>query len=574
MLLLIVTFLIIIIVTTILLIVFNNQSKCPKCPKCPKSSWVKQDIINLYNNSKSFDNDGLPNGGLLVSVLSNAYATGVNIGSNTIDKNLDYPNNNTCYNQINVPNLIDLNKLLVDTAKENLTNCFSLDTTYISYDSPGVLFGPVIDNGKNPGEDGKPVIINMSIGLIFDINKIKKYIGCVFPADAGSVSRYNTKASTDYLNSRDFDDYDKLIRSSKGKALADAGCGLLISQQYPGNRAGIYNEPGYGIPFKGTDKKNWYPMARYTKNGVEQIETPNVGGIIGLDTYPIGVIIDRDYDLNNNSYKNVDVYSSPNGWFNEIKPHKPITFNGNTNNINMFLTGTYGIRAQPYSRKSFKYFVDQIKNKYRNIFKVYGDKNLGKFFINTYYHNIYSLNNPYKLEKTGFPNFYYENEVDIYIPNKTGTPKVAADKVKTCNVQDDFLDVWKKCVIGIFTNHRCAEDISGTSFQIRNRNIKPNSKNTKADFNDQIYSKMSSHPMLGKPECTESKPCCCSNNNYEILDKTVIELVKKWNSNNPGNPRINGYIMNDDMKIDGDTPSDFNTEHITKPLKIQQITNF
>ena len=577
-LLLIVTFLIIIIVTTILLIVFNNQSKSPKSPISPKSSWVKQDIINLYNNSKSFDNDGLPNGGLLVSLLSNAYATGVNIGSNTKDQNLDYPNNNTCYNnQINVPNLIDLNKLLVDTAKENLTNCFSLDTTYISYDSPGVLFGPLLDNGENPGENDTPVIINMSIGLIFDINKIKKYIGCMFPADAGSVSRYNTKASTDYLNSRDFDDYDKLIRSSKGKALADAGCGLLTAQQYPGNRAGIYNQPGYGKPFiKSIDEKNWYPMARYTISGIEQIQTPIVGGIIGLDKYPIGVIIDRDYDLNNNSYREVDIYSSPNGWFNEIKPNKPITFNGNNNNINMFLTGTYGIRSQPYSRKSFKYFVDQIKNKYRNIFKVYGDKNLGKFFINTYYHNIYSLNDPYKLQKTGFPNFYYENEVDIYIPNNTGTPKVAGDKVKICNVQDDFLDVWKKCVIGIFTNHRCAEDISGTSFQIKNRNIKPTSKNKKADFNDQIYSKMEmgSHQMLGKPDCKESTPCCCSNNNYEILDKTVIELVKKWNYNNPENPKINGYIMNDDMKIDGDTPSDFNTEHITKPLKIQQITNF
>ena len=602
MLLLIVTSLIIIIVTTILLIVLNNKSKCPKCTKCPKcpkcpecpecpecpkcSSWVKQDIINLYNNSKSFDNDGLPNGGLLVSLLSNSYATGVNIGYNTTETNLDYPNNNTCYNnQINVPNLIDLNKLLLDTAKENLTNCFSLDTSYMSYDSPGILFGPLLDNGKNPGENDIPVIINMSIGLIFDINKIKKYIGCMYPADAGSVSRYNTKASTDYLNSNDLNDYDKLIRSSKGKALADAGCGLLSGQQYGsyGNypnktyRGGIYNEPGYGELFEGTNDKNWYPMARYTINGVEQIETPDFDGITGLDTYPIGVIIDRDYNLNNSKYTNVDIYSSPNGWFNEIKvdkAHRPITFNGKSNNINMFLTGTYGIRSQPYSRKSFKYFVDQIKNKYRNIFKVYGDKNLGKFFINTYYHNMYSLNNPYNFENTGFPNYYYENEVDIYIPNKPGTTKVAGDNVKTCNVQDDFLDVWKKCVIGIFTNHRCAEDISGSSFQIKNRNIKPNSTNTQADFNDQILSKMGSNPMLGKPECTENNPCCCSNNNYEILDKTVIELVKKWNSNNPGNPKINGYIMNDDMKIDGDTPSDFNTEHITKPLKIQQITNF
>ena len=32
--------------------------------------------------------------------------------------------------------------------------------------------------------------------------------------------------------------------------------------------------------------------------------------------------------------------------------------------------------------------------------------------------------------------------------------------------------------------------------------------------------------------------------------------------------------MNDDMKLDGITPSDFDTKNITKPLKITQITNY
>ena len=71
---------------------------------------------------------------------------------------------------------------------------------------------------------------------------------------------------------------------------------MLTGPQYPGNRAGIYNEPGWKIPFKGTDKQNWYPMARYMVNGIEQIEYPNVGGTIGSDPYPIGVIIDKDYN--------------------------------------------------------------------------------------------------------------------------------------------------------------------------------------------------------------------------------------------------------------------------------------
>ena len=539
-------------------------------------SWKKQDIINLYNNSQSFDNDGLPNGGLLVSLLSNSYVTGHKIGSNTIQANLDYPDNNLgCYNKINVPDLTNLNKLLVDTAKENLTNCFSLDTTYMSYDAPAVLFGPVLDN-KNPS-----TVINMSIGLIFDINKLKKYIGCMYPADSGSVGRYNTKKDSTYLTSKDFDNYDELIRTPRGKALADAGCGLYIGKQYGYGRGGIFNTPGYGINFPLSYYKNYYPYARYTKNGVDQYESPSVGGIKGLDKYPIGVIIDKDYNLNNDKYQVVDIYSSPNGWFNEFKKNNgepsKITFNNKSHNLNMFLSGAFGLNAQPYSRKSFKYFVNQIKNKYKNIFKVYGDENLGKFFTNTYYTSIYGgLNNPYEVNKgnLNYTNFYYENEVDIYVPNISGTTKESADKVTKCEVQPDFLEMWKQCVIGIFTNHRCAEDIMGSSYQIKNRFIYP--YNNLNDFNDQVKNGLidTKSQLLGKPVCTEKSPCCCSNNNYEILDKTVIELVKKWNDNNPGNPKINGYIMNDDMKLDGDTPPDLDTKNITKPLKIKQITDF
>lgn len=580
-----------IIIITIIILFINLSKPCKQCKQCNpsklckpckqrkpqkpkhKKSWVKQDIINLYNNSKSFDDDGLPNGGLLVSLLSNSYASGVNIGYNTQDTNLDYPNNKKCYdNEISVPNLIDLNKLLVDTAKENLTNCFSLDTTYISFDAPGILFGPVLDN--------RLTVINMSIGLIFDINKLKKYIGCMFPADAGSVSRYNTKNKPSYyLNSQDLDNYDKLIRSDKGKALADAGCGLLKGQQYGNNRGGIYNTPDFGDLFPNSNTTNWYPMARYTINGDEQTEFPNIGGVTGLDPYTIGVIIDKDYNLNNTKYKDVDIFSSPNGWFNEIKErgeNKYITFDNNKNKLNMFLTGTYGIQSQPYSRKSFEYFVNQIKNKYTNIFKIYGDNNLGKFFTNTYYYNIYELVNPYDIPngEYNYPNFYYENEVDIYIPNTPETNKLSGTDVKKCDVQQDFLEVWKKCVIGIFTNHRCSEDIVGSSFQITNRETY--SENKFSDFNDQIKNKLKEKNayMLGKPSCTNEKPCCCSHNNYQILDKIVIELVKKWNCNNPDNPKINGYIMNDDMKLDGDTPSDFDTKKITKPLKIKQITDY
>lgn len=572
----------ILLVISILLITkkfINNSSN---------SSWKKEHILNLYNNSESFDKNGLPNGGILVSLLSNSYASGINIGTNTIENNLDYPNSSYCYKKddIDVPDLTDLNKLLLDTAHKNLTNCFSLDTTYMSFDAPGVLFGPLLDN--------KGAIINMSIGLILDINKLKKYIGCMFLADSGSIDRYNTEPSPDYLQTTDLEDYDSLIRSKKGKALADAGCGLMNGIQYGKNRGGIFNEPGYLKQFKNSSDKNYYPYARYThkadgsaSNNSDYLVYPEfnyetspgiIKSVVGKDTLPVGVLIDKDYNLLDKQYKTVDIFTYPNGWFNENRyngnPSK-ITYNSKESNLNMFMSGTYGIMAQPYSRKSFKYFTNQIKQKYKSIFQVYGDNNLGKFFTNTYYANIYKINNPYNMHKHGYTNFYYENEVDIYVPNKEGTTKSSAKKVDKCNVSDDFLKIWKECVIGIFTNHRCSEDIRGSSFQTKYvRNTID--FNTNDDFNSQVGSKIGpgKNEYLGKPECTDEKPCCCSNNNYEILDEIVIKLVKKWNKNNVGYPKINGYIMNDDMKLDGDTPPDFNTKNITKPLKIKQITNY
>ena len=46
------------------------------------------------------------------------------------------------------------------------------------------------------------------------------------------------------------------------------------------------------------------------------------------------------------------------------------------------------------------------------------------------------------------------------------------------------------------------------------------------------------------------------------------------NFNKKTGRKINGYIMNDDMKLDQDYPDDFNKNNITKPLKIQQITDY
>jgi len=558
------------------------------------SSWKKEDILSLYNNSTSFDNEGLPNGGLLVSLISNSYASGVTIDLDI--PNADYPKQGKqCYNEndLNVPNLINLNKLLQDTAKENNTTCFALDTTYISFDSPGILFGPLM--GSSYTETGQ--VLNMSIGFILDVNKIKKYIGCMQIADIGSVGRINTVKNNIYLQTKDLENYNELIRSNKGKGLGDCGCGLMINAQYGNGRGGIFNDPPYREKFNNNENINYYPKARSTCNDTYQNQIiynnydyckdnpysdfmikPYIGTEQGSEYYPVGVLIDKDYDLIHNKFKNVNASTSPNSWFNEFRiDGNPINinFNGINSNLNMFHQTSYGFNAQPYTRTSFKYFINNIKKKYKSIFKVYGDKNLGAFFTNSYYNVLYNLD----AYKTGNPvgNFYYENEVDIYIPNKFGTTKDITGDEK-CNVSDDFNEIWKKAVIGIFTNHRCAEDITGSSIHISNRPLKKGSQNIKNDFNDKMQTAINNNNIkyLGKPECNTSEldKCCCSNNNYEILDKIVIKLVEKWNKNNPNNPKINGYIMNDDMKLDSYVPNDFNTKNITKPLKIKQITNY
>jgi hypothetical protein len=567
---------IIIVISLLIICLFNSKSgtgqstgtsPCP-CP-CPSptpspspgdKSIVKDDILHIYNNSKSFDKDGLPNGGLLVSLISNSYASGLKLGNNTNNNNLDYPNNSLCYskNDLNVPNLVDINQLLLDTAIENLTNCFSFDTTYISFDAPGVLFGPIL---------------------------------------VGRYNYNNQQAKDVYLQDNDFNDYDKLIRSYRGIGLGDCGCGGDYSESDGLMPQGIYNTPTFGGYFD-SGEQNWFPKARslckdsndymnfqYCKDNSQnsdlKIKPTMTDGTIGTEYSPIGVLIDKDYNLNSPKFRNVNPFTYPNGWFNNIKINSElplkVTYNKTDHNLNMFLSGIYGNTAQPYSRKSFKYFIQQLKNKYKTIFKVYGDKKLGNFFTNSYYHAIYDLN-PYNLKNpSGDPiygsNFYYENEVDLYIPNQIGTTKNGGSSVTQCNVTQEFSNIWKKAVIGIFTNHRCSEDIKGASYQIQNRNIL--NKNNKDELNDQISKLISEKQILGNVECTTDNPCCCSNNNYQILDEIVIKLVEKWNDNNDiENPKINGYIMNDDMKLDGDTPSDFDTKNITKPLKIKQITNY
>ena len=560
-----------IITLFILIIPIINRKKnnSPSHPSPSHHQSIKMnEILDKYNDLSN-DNENIPNGGLLISLLSTKFLTGN-------DKYNDYTIEKKCDKNFYVPNLNNISNILIDTAIENNTNCTSFDTTFIRYDCPGFLFGPVLDAEK--------LIINMNIGLILDINKLKKYIACGFPSDAGSVARYNISSNnSERITDKDLEDYHKLITSPKGKELANAGCGLswnTYTNPYP---SGIYNGvfgktflPSY--IYNPGKHLNWYPGA-YNDNKF----SPTIENITYYnDQYNIGVMVDNNYNLNNKpDIQNVSPSDYPNGWFNYIKEndkYKYINFdNGEKHKMTNFLSGYYSPYAQPIKKTSFSNLITMIRNKYKDIIRVFGD--IPKFFYNVYYQEMYSIN-AYNIKNISWLNFYFENEVDLYIPNKDSTSRLnGLTDGGICAVTDEFQKVWDDCILGIFTNHRCAENIKGSSYQISDisKNYKVIDKNNlQTDFSNELKNNLTKNQMLGRVECNSTDAnCCCSENNYDNLDNLVKLLVKKYNENLKPNQRpINGYIINDDMHLDQNLPSDFDKEKITKPLKIQQITDY
>ena len=138
-------------------------------------AWNKKDIIKLHKDL-SYNKDNLPNGGLLVTMVATNYVC---------ENYKDFTEkNNKCIlaEECDVVDFKNLKHLLNSSAKINDTSCYSIDTSYMRCDFPSMLFGPVLE----PGET-----FSMSIGLIFDIGKLREYVGCMSISDSGSVGRYN-----------------------------------------------------------------------------------------------------------------------------------------------------------------------------------------------------------------------------------------------------------------------------------------------------------------------------------------------------------------------------------------------
>lgn len=467
-----------------------NTAVVPGIPKPRNKIDVaihKSDILKMYSDLSydTINEEELPNGGLLVSMISNNYACNPENKQYEaiIDKNKKCVTEKDC----NYRDLKDISKLLTDTANENLTSCYSLDSSYMRTDFPAVLFGPLLDSP-----------LDMNIGIILDIKLIRQYVGCMSIVDSGSVGRYNriikninknmnreikgyiptllegNIETTDITDNEVKNQYSKLINSKNGRGLAQAGCGLQTGFQGPG-MSGISNDKI--LP---NGKKNKFEGAR-------------------------NVILTK--------------YGTSDGPFS------------NDDNINEFLTGTWGNNSQTIRRTSWKYFISLIREKVNQIDTFGGNSKLWKKLISNRNFGTHSLTN-----------IYTENEVDIFIPN--------TDKVKNggenCDPTDEFKEIWKKAVIGIFTNNRCIQNIK--------------------------YNKVCDNcNKLQTYDCDSEDStinCCC---NSSLNENIVKKLVSKFNENSEN--IINGYVMNDNMNPSSNFPSS-NKETGLYELKIKQITDY
>ena len=182
---------------------------------------TRSEVISSFNKT-SYNTDGSPKGGILVSLFDNLdVCPDYEYTVSTKGKNSCKLDASDCTTDGAIVNPGDITQILTTVKQQGAgTNCFALDTTYLRRDMPQYLFGPY------SGGD-------MTVGIIIDPTVIFDYIACMFPIDSGSVIRYNPNCVDDniqnYINDASevgknnaWKDY---IQSSDSVALGSAGCG-------------------------------------------------------------------------------------------------------------------------------------------------------------------------------------------------------------------------------------------------------------------------------------------------------------------------------------------------------------
>ena len=176
-------------------------------------------LQNLYNNT-NYDQNGIPEGGFLISML-NTYTICPNYKTAG-------PCDKICNTMLDIGNIDNLMSIVSESGAG--TNCLSLDTTYFRKDLSPYAFGP-LNSGTKPSQD-------FVIGIIIDVKKIWQYIACMYTLDSGSISRYNndtiSTGSFTECDTYDNDCWFNYLKSNQSKYLGFAGCGKFDS--YENNR--------------------------------------------------------------------------------------------------------------------------------------------------------------------------------------------------------------------------------------------------------------------------------------------------------------------------------------------------
>jgi hypothetical protein len=189
---------------------YKNQENLVKIIVSKQKNPV-DNLKNLYNNL-DYDNNGIPLGGFLVTMINTNIICKQYTTSGPCDK--------TCNTDLDIGDIDNLVTLIMNNLG---TNCLSLNTTYFRSDLPPYAFGPLPKSNL--------LSQDLVIGIIIDVRKIWQYIACMYTLDSGSTYRYN-KNEYDTGSFQLFERNDKIgwnnyLNSNKSKYLGFAGCGKI-----------------------------------------------------------------------------------------------------------------------------------------------------------------------------------------------------------------------------------------------------------------------------------------------------------------------------------------------------------
>jgi hypothetical protein len=306
-----------------------------------------------------------------------------------------------------VTDLGDVKKLLNYNLTDAGTLCYSIDTTFLQEKIPPIVFGPYL-NYDTTGS-------SFPIGLILDMDVLKPYIACAYTFDAGSVGRTPPNAVTEGLMSNET--AERCKKSAKNMTndrvvsgkLHVGDVGKIGQNNCPAAvMAGCLNYDGTYGPAKSV----YDPTKKVTKNG------------------SIQKCADNEDELCFGQYAFSDKAVNP-------------FFEGTDDGLKLFKE-----QVGPVQKIITSQARDYDANDIRSFYK--------KHSADTAFPDYFSYQiptDPYGeigWDKDGFR----ETEVDLFVPQEPNT-----DPENGCKPAKEFIQAWRKAIIGVFTNNICFDSI-------------------------------------------------------------------------------------------------------------------